>query len=107
MNKTVRGIVQVVGHASVPRVPKRDDLRKWYLQVCLFGPLTYRHTHPLPALQNSYVVIASDHKVLEQDRRKVAMAHGKIVAIGALDDHHVGVVTHNNLKRIKPNPSSF
>ncbi|KAH8828004.1 histone deacetylase complex protein [Flagelloscypha sp. PMI_526] len=62
ISKIVRGVIQVVGHANTPRLPKKEELRTWYLS-------------------SSYVVVPADHEVLAMNPRKAAMSHGKIIPI--------------------------
>ncbi|KAJ8076512.1 Histone deacetylase hda1 [Marasmius tenuissimus] len=68
---TVRAVIQVVGHANVPAVPKfSDDLRKWYAK-------------------NSYVVLPARHRVLGPEvRAKDLRRHGNLCPIGK------GITTH-------------
>jgi hypothetical protein len=79
ISKIVRGVIQVVGHANTPRLPKKEELRTWYLSVCF---IFYCMNSANLYLQSSYVVVPADHEVLAMNPRKAAMSHGKIIPIG-------------------------
>ena len=78
--RCVKGVIQVVGQARIPLVPKySDELRNWYHKV----HLTLNLNMPLDLynMQHSLVFVPSNHVDFTPDFKELKR-HGKLVRIG-------------------------
>jgi histone deacetylase 6 len=77
---TVKAVIQVMGHTKLPVVPKHpDELRSWYFKV---GPDNVLLAVPDNVIQHSYVIIPSNHRILNHEFKNDAKRHGKLSTIG-------------------------
>jgi histone deacetylase 6 len=77
---TVKAVIQVMGHSKLPVVPKHpDELRSWYFKV---RPDNMLLTDADDATQHSYVIIPSNHRILNHEFKNDAKRHGKLSTIG-------------------------
>lgn len=86
--RSVKGVIQVVGHYNVPSTPRDlDKLRKWYYEVriCLARTFGLFPT----ATQRSAVFLPKDHRLL-LDLRGLKK-HGRLYDAGTV---YRGVGTH-------------
>nr|VWO99350.1 Transcriptional repressor TUP1 [Ganoderma boninense] len=83
--KTVKGVVQVVGHHNVPYTPRdMEVLRQWYYDASSFCPSSWREQSSLTCrrldrMQNSIVIVPANHRIFQNP--KTFKKHGTIFRI--------------------------